>query len=70
MAATNWTVIRRNKKNHEIMFQNLKEKCTYKTATAVANLITNHAEHELVCVIETNKIMLKDDKNEEKKTDI
>lgn len=66
MAATNWTVIRRNKKNHEIMFQNLKEKCTYKTATAVAHLITNHIEHELVCVIETNKILLKDDKETEK----
>ena len=64
MAATNWTVIRRNKKNNEIMFQNLKEKCTYKTATAVAKLITNHVEHELVCVVETNKILLRDDKKE------
>ena len=36
MAATNWTVIRRNKKNHEIMIQDLKEKCTYKTAAGTA----------------------------------
>ena len=64
MATTNWTVIRRNKKNNEIMLQNLKEKCTYKTATAVAHLITNHKEHELVCVVETNKILLRDDKEE------
>lgn len=70
MAATNWTVIRRNKKNHEIILQNLKEKCTYKTAEAVAKLITNHDEHELVCVVETNKIKIKNDKEEEKKTDI
>lgn len=64
MAVTNWTVIRKNKKNHEIMIQNLKEKCTYKTAAAVAKLITNHVEHELVCIVETNKILLKDDKEE------
>lgn len=64
MAATNWTVIRKNKKNHEIMIQNLKEKCTYKTAAAVAQLITNHDEHELVCIVETNKILLRNDKEE------
>lgn len=66
MAATNWTVIRRNKKNHEIMLQNLKEKCTYKTATAVAQLITNHAEHELVCIVETSKIMIINEKEKER----
>ena len=64
MAATNWTVIRKNKKNQEIMIENLKEKCTYKTAAVVANLTTNHIEHELVCVTETSKIMLKDGKDE------
>ena len=62
MAATNWTIIRKNKKNHEIMIQDLKEKCTYKTAVAVAKLITNHIEHELVCIVEKNKMLLKDDK--------
>ena len=67
MAATNWTVIRRNKKNHEIMIQDLKEKCTYKTAAAVAKLITNHDEHELVCIVETSKIMIINEK-ETKKT--
>lgn len=66
MAATNWTVIRRNKKNHEIMIQDLKEKCTYKTAAAVAKLITNHIEHELVCIVETSKIMIKNEKETEK----
>lgn len=70
MAATNWTVIKRNKKNHEIMFQDLKEKCTYKTAATIAKLITDNIEHELICVIETNKIMLKNDKEEEKKINI
>lgn len=68
MATTNWTVIRRNKKNHEIMTQNLKEKCTYKTAAAVAKLITNNDEHELVCIVETNKILLREDE-ETKKTE-
>ena len=66
MATTNWTIIRRNKKNHEIMIQDLKEKCTYKTAAAVAKLITNHIEHELVCIVETNKIMIKNEKETEK----
>lgn len=66
MAATNWTVIRRNKKNHEIMIQDLKEKCTYKTAAAVAKLITNHIEHELVCIVETSKIMIINEKETEK----
>lgn len=67
MATTNWSVIRRNKKNHEIMIQDLNEKCTYKTAAAVAKLITNHVEHELVCIVETNKILLRNDKEEQKK---
>lgn len=64
MAATNWTVIRRTKKNQEIMLQNLKGKCTYKTASAVADLTTDHIKQELVCVVETSRIMLRDDKEE------
>jgi len=46
------------------MIQDLNEKCTYKTAAAVAKLITNHVEHELVCIVETNKILLRNDKEE------
>ena len=64
MAVTNWTVIKRNRMNHEIMTQNLNEKCTYKTAVAVAKLITNHIEQELVCIVETNKMLLRNDKEE------
>lgn len=70
MAATNWTVIRRNKQSGKILIINLESKWTYKTALGIAIESTINETHELICVVETNKIMLKNDKNEEKKSDI
>lgn len=70
MAATNWTIIRREKKSNQMLTFNLESKWTYKTALGIAIESNNNEIHELVCVVETNKIMLKNDKESEKKTDI
>lgn len=67
MAATNWTVIRRNKMNDKIVMCNLESKWTYKTALGIAIESNINETHEVVCVVETNKILLKDAKEEQKK---
>lgn len=67
MAATNWTIIRKNKKSGAIVMYNLEAKWTYKTALGIAIESNNNETHELICVVETNKIMIKNDKEEEKK---
>ena len=66
MAATNWTIIKRNKATNQIVLSNLEAKWTYKTAIGIATELNNDEINELVCIIETNKIMLKDDKKEKK----
>ena len=43
---------------------------TYKTALAIANETIKSETFEIVCVVETSKVMLKDDKEKEKKTNI
>lgn len=71
MAATNWTAIFRETKEGIITFTNYKSKMTYKTALAVAKeSMDDDPNFELVCVVETHKVMLKNDKEEEKKSDI
>lgn len=65
MAITNYTIVRRNKKNNTILLDELTNKWTYKQALAIAKESTMDAS-ELVCVIESNKIMLKDEKEDEK----
>ena len=70
MAATNWTIIKRNKVTNQIVLSNLETKWTYKTAIGIATELNNDEIDELVCVVETNKIMIKNDKEEEKKSDI
>lgn len=67
MAATNYTVIVKNKATQKIVLIDLTSKWTYKQALAIAK--ETHAKNdtqELVCVIETNKILLKNE-NEDKK---
>lgn len=67
MAATNYTVIVKDKKTERIVLIDLTSKWTYKQALAIAK--ETHAKNdtnELICVIETNKIMLKDEKEDEK----
>lgn len=70
MAATNWTIITRRKDNGKIVTFPLLSKWTYKTAVAIAIEANNDETHELVCVVETNKIMPKNEKDSKKKTDI
>ena len=66
MAATNWTIIKRNKATNQIAIFNLESKWTYKTAIGIATELNNDETNELVCIVETNKIMLKDYKNQRK----
>lgn len=65
MAATSYTIVRRNKRNNAIFLDKLTNKWTYKQALAIAKESATDA-FELVCVIESNKIMLKDEKENEK----
>lgn len=62
MAATNWTIITRRKDNGIVVTFPLLSKWTYKTAVAIANESTDTNRFEIICVVETNKVMLKNDK--------
>lgn len=68
MAATNWTIIRREKGTNEMTICTLESKWTYKTALGIAIESNDDEVDEIVCVVETNKIMLKNEK-ETKKTE-
>lgn len=70
MAATNWTIISKHKKSGILCMHNLEAKWTYKTALGIAIESNQNDTHELVCVVETNKIQLINDKEEEEKTNI
>lgn len=71
MASTNYTVITKNKKTERIVLINLLSKWTYKQALAIARESEKKDEtHELICVIETNKILLKDEKENEKNCEL
>lgn len=70
MAATNWTIIRKYKENGEIHMTHLMSKWTYKTALGIAQESTNNEKFDLICIIETNKIITKDDEEQEKKSNI
>lgn len=59
MAATNWTIIRREKASNQMLTFNLEAKWTYKTALGIAIESNNDEIHELVCVVETHKMMPK-----------
>lgn len=62
MAATNWTIIRKRKDNNKIHISKLSAKWTYKTALGIAQEGTDTEVFELICVIETSKILLNNDK--------
>lgn len=66
MAATNWTIITRRKDNGIVVTFPLQSKWTYKTAVAIANESTDTNTYEIICVVETNKIMIKNEKEEKK----
>lgn len=65
MATTNYTIVKRNKETNTILLDELTNKWTYKQALAIAKESTTDA-FELICVIESNKIMLKNEKENEK----
>lgn len=70
MAATNWTIIRREKGTNEMTTCKLESKWTYKTALGIAIESNDDEVDELVCVVETSKMMPKNEKESKKKTDI
>lgn len=70
MAATNWTIIRREKKTNQMLVLDLGAKWTYKTALGIAIEANNDEIYEVVCVVETNKMMPKNEKENKKKTNI
>lgn len=64
MAATNWTVIYKNTQDGKLVFTEYQSKLTYKTALAIATESTRHnTGFELVCVVETSKVMIKNEKD-------
>lgn len=62
MAATNWTIITKRRDNEKVVTFPLSSKWTYKTAVAIANESTDTSTFEIICIVETSKIMLKNDK--------
>lgn len=68
MAVTNWTIVTRRKDNGIVVTFPLLSKWTYKTAVAVAKESMDTRTFEIICIVETNKIMIKNDK-ETKKTE-
>ena len=66
MAVTNWTIVTRRKDNGTVVTFPLLSKWTYKTAAAVAKESMDTSTFEIICVVETNKIMIKNDKETEK----
>lgn len=70
MAATNWTIIRKHKESGKIHMTHLMSKWVYKTALGIAQESTDNEEFDLICVIETNKIITRNDEEKEKKSDI
>lgn len=70
MASTNWTIIRKNKKNGAIVMSNLEAKWTYKTALGIATESNINETHELICVVETSKILLKDEKKQKNEEEL
>lgn len=66
MAATNWTIITRRKDNGVVVTFPLLAKWTYKTAVAIANETMDTSTFEIICIVETNKVMIKNEKENEK----
>lgn len=62
MAATNWTIVTKRSDDNVVDLFPLTTKMTYKTALAIANETIKSETFELICIVETNKILLKNDK--------
>lgn len=59
MAATNWTIIKREKETKQIEMYDLDKKWTYKTALGIATELNDSEIYELICIVETQKILTK-----------
>ena len=70
MAATNWTIVTKRSDDNVVDLFPLTTKMTYKTALAIANETIKSETFELVCIVETNKILLKNDKEKKQKGNI
>lgn len=70
MAATNWTIVTKRSDDNVVDLFPLTTKMTYKTALAIANETIKSETFELICIVETNKILLKNEKENKKKTNI
>lgn len=66
MAITNWTIVTKRRDDGTVVTFPLQSKWTYKTAVAIANEATDTSTFEIICVVETNKIMIKNEKEEKK----
>lgn len=66
MAATNWTIVAKRRDDDVTELFPLITKMTYKTALAIANETIKSETLELMCVVETNKILLENDKKTKK----
>ena len=66
MAATNWTIVTKRSDDNVMDLFPLTTKMTYKTALAIANETIKSETFEIVCIVETNKIMIKNEKKTEK----
>ena len=62
MAATNWTIVTKRNEDNQVDLFPLTTKMTYKTALAIANETIKSESFELICVVETSKILLKNEK--------
>lgn len=70
MAATNWTIIRRKKESNEMLTCKLESKWTYKTALGIAIESNDDDVYELMCVVETSKMIPKNEEEDKEETDI
>lgn len=66
MAATNWTIVTKRNEDNQVDLFPLTTKMTYKTALAIANETIKSESFELICVVETSKILLKNENETEK----
>lgn len=66
MAATNWTIVTKRNEDNQMDLFPLTTKMTYKTALAIANETIKSESFEIVCIVETSKIMIKSEKETEK----
>ena len=70
MASTNWTIITRRKDNGIVVTFPLLSKWSYKTAIAIASESTDTTTFEIICVVETSKILIKNEKDSENKKEL